>query len=79
MDQNQAKKGITFEADQWHAEIVIKEMNMKKAHAVSAATVPESTEEANLRLSSPDMTKDEASWFRGLVACVKNLSLDRPD
>ena len=67
---------ITYEADQRHAEIGIKEMNMKKA---STPTVPEPSEEANSRLSSPNMTKDEASRFRGLVARVNNLSLDRPD
>ena len=72
------KEGITYEADQRHAEI-IKEMNMKKANAVSTPTVPEPSEEANSRLSSPDMTKDEASRFRGLVARVNYLSLDRPD
>ena len=58
------KEGITYEADQRHAEIVIKEMNMKEAIAVSSPTVPEPSEEANLWLSSPDMTKDEASRFR---------------
>ena len=52
---------------------------MKQANAVSTPTVPESSEEANLRLSSPDMTKDEASRFRGLVARVNYLILDRPD
>ena len=73
------KEGITCEADQRHAEIVIKEMNMKKANAVSTPTLPEPSEEANSRLSSPDMTKDEASRFRRLVARVNYLSLDRPD
>ena len=58
------KEGITHEADQKHADIVITEMNMKQANAVSTPTVPKSSEEANLRLSSPDMTKDEASRFR---------------
>ena len=42
-------------------------------------TVPEPSEAANSRLSSPDLTKDEASRFRGLVARVNFLSLDRPD
>ena len=73
------KDGITYEADQRHAEIVIKEMNMKKENAVSTPTVPEPSEEANSRLSSPDMTKDEASRFGGLVARVNYSSLDRPD
>ena len=72
------KEGITYEADQRHAEIVIKEMNMKKANAVSTPTVPEPSEEANSRSSSLDMTKDEASRFEGLVARVNYLSLDRP-
>ena len=73
------KEGITYEADQRHAEIVIKEMNMKQANAVSTPNVPESSEEANLRLSSPDMTKGEASRLQGLVARVNYLSVDRPD
>ena len=51
-------------------------MNMKKAYAASTPTVSEPSEEANLRLSSPDMTKDEAPRFRGLVAHVNYLSLD---
>ena len=62
-----------------HAEIGIKEMNLNKANAVSTPTVPEPSEAANSRLSSPDLTKDEASRFRGLVARVNFLSLDRPD
>ena len=73
------KEGITYEADQRHAEIIIKEMNMKQANTVSTPTVPESSEEANLRSSSPGMTKNEASRFPGLVARVVYLSLDRPD
>ena len=74
------KEGITYEADQRHAEIVIKEMNVKKANAVSTPIVPEPSEEANSRLSGPDMTKNDASRFRGLVARVNYLiSLDRPD
>ena len=35
------KEGITCEADQRHADIVIKEMNMKKANAGSTPTVPQ--------------------------------------
>ena len=71
------KEGTTCEADQRHAEIVIKDMNMKKANAVSTPAVPEPSEKANLRLSNPDMAKDEASRFRGLVARVNYLSLVR--
>ena len=73
------KEGLTYEADQRHAEIVIKDMNMKRANAVSTPTVPEPNEGKNLRLNSPDMTKDEASRFRGLVARVNYLSVDWPD
>ena len=54
-------------------------MNLKKANAVFTPAVPEVSEEANLRLSSPDITKDEASRFRRMVARVDDLSLDRPD
>ena len=45
-----------------HVHIVKK---MKTAEAVSTPTVPEPSEEANSRVSSPGMTKDEASQFPG--------------
>ena len=51
-DAEMDQKSITYEAHQRHAEIVIKEMNMKKANAVSTPTVPEPSDEANSRLSS---------------------------
>ena len=73
------KECDTHEADQRLAEIVIKEMNTKKANAVSTPTVPEPSEEANSRLRSADMTKDEASRFRELFARVNYVSLDQPD
>ena len=47
------KEGITYDVDQRHAEIVSKEMNVKQANAVSTPTVPESSEEASLRLTRP--------------------------
>ena len=71
------EEGITYDADQRHAKIVIKEMNMKKANAAPTPTVPKPSKEANSRLSSPDMTKDEASRFRRMVVRVNYLSLDR--
>ena len=39
------KEGLTYEADQRHAEIVIKDMNMKRANAVSTLIVLEPNEE----------------------------------
>ena len=61
------KEGITYEADQRHAEIVIGEMNLKRANAVATPAVPESAEEANQRLASPNMIREEASrdWRPG--------------
>ena len=72
------KDGVTNESDQRHVEIVVKDMNMKKANAAHAGGAS-AVRGANFRLSSPDMTKNEASRFQGLVACVNYLSLDRPD
>ena len=40
----------------------------EESKCVSTPTVPEPSEAENSRLSSLDMTKDEASRFRGLVA-----------
>ena len=54
-------------------------MNMKKANVASTPAVPEPSEEAHFRVSSPAMTDDEASRFPGLVARVNYLSLDRSD
>ena len=70
---------LEYEADQRHAEIIIREMNLKRGNSVSTPAVQQTGEEANLRLASPDMTKEESSRYRGLAARVNYLSLDRPD
>jgi hypothetical protein len=74
------KNGITYEADQRHAEIVvIREMNLKKGNAVATPGVPEAVDEANRRLYSPELDRAEAARYRGLAARINYLSLDRPD
>ena len=48
------KRGIAYEADQRHAEIVIQEMRLEKGTAVVTPGVPEAADEANRRLNSPE-------------------------
>ena len=71
--------GITYEADQRHAEIIVDELNMRNAKAVSTPIVSDTSDEANARLCSPDLTREEAARYRGLAARINYLSLDRPD
>ena len=61
------REGVTCEADQRHAD------------ALSTPGVLVPREEAHVSYCSPDMTKHRASRFRGLLAGVNYLSLDRPD
>ena len=71
--------GITYEADQRHAEIVIEQMNMKKGSAVSTPAVAEASDEVERRLRSPELTGESATKYSGLAARINYLSLDRSD
>jgi len=73
------KSGITYEADQRHAEIIIQELCLKTGNAVVTPSVPEASDEANKRLNSPELTLSDSTRYRALAARINYLSLDRPD
>jgi hypothetical protein len=54
-------------------------MNLKSGNAVSTPGVPELPEEANRRINSPELSRTEATRYRGIAARINYLSLDRPD
>ena len=52
---------------------------MTKAKAVMSPTSPEDKDEKNIRDSSPELRKEDASKYRGLAARLNYLALDRTD
>ena len=71
--------GIEYEADQRHAELIVREMAMETAKPVSTPGLTDSKEEVAERENSPDLDKAAAKSFRGLVARFNYLAMDRPD
>ena len=72
-------EGITYEADQRHAEIVISEMGLKKGKPVATPSVPEAAGHQEERDRSPVLKGEDASRYRALAARINYLSLDRAD
>ena len=73
------KGGITYEADQRRAEIIIQELFLEKAIAVVTPSAPEASDDADKRLNSPEHTRSDTTRRRALAARINYLSLDRPD
>ena len=73
------KRGVTYEADQRHAEIVINEMGLRKGKSVVTPALPEASDEEEKRMKTPELDKAEASRYRALAARINYLSLDRAD
>ena len=86
--------GITYEPDQRHAEIIIKELNLvdssksttephksaqRRSNPVGTPAVPENHVALQERDNSEYMDKHDASRYRALSARLNYLSLDRPD
>ena len=72
-------KGIEYEPDQRHAEIVIKQMELTHANSVTTPGNTEAEADAELRDKSPLLTGEEATQYRALAARLNYLALDRPD
>ena len=69
--------GWEYEADQRHADIIIKEMNLQDAKGVASPGEDDKRwqeEEDHIKLDG-----NEARKYRGLVARANYLALDRPD
>ena len=70
-------KGISYEVDPRHAEIVIEQLDLKNAKSVSTA----GTKDEGHTQDDHEMPLDdkEASMYRAIVARCNYLALDRPD
>ena len=83
--------GLTYEADQRHAEIVAKELQLENAKAVatpgtredashgSSMSEIEFKELANTKEDAVPLSKEEITKYRALSARLNYLAQDRPD
>ncbi len=75
--------GITYEADQRHAEIAISELGLEQAKAVATPGTREDALKATAvggeEHNSKELNKEDAKRFRGLAARLNYLSQDRAD
>ncbi|CAE8634939.1 unnamed protein product [Polarella glacialis] len=69
------KHGITYEADQRHAELIIKEFGLATANSVVAAGEKDRSPEAWSR----PLSSAGGSAYRSIVARINFLAQDRPD
>ena len=70
-------KGLTYEADPRHVEIVVEQLRLNEAKPVAT---PGTREEGTTQQDSQEQLGDEeASKYRALVARCNYLSPDRPD
>jgi hypothetical protein len=73
--------GIRYEADQRHAEIIIKDLNLDEENSkgVTAPSV-KTTDEQLARINcSEEMSAPEGTAYRGISARANYLAQDRPD
>jgi len=71
-------EGISYEADQKHVQILLKEEDMEGAKPVSTPGVAEEKNIDN-EGSESDMNNEGATKYRRAVARINYLALDRPD
>ena len=70
-------KGLTFEADPRHAEIIINQLKLSEAKMVFIpGTKDEGTTTADCELP---LDEQQASQYRAIIARCKYITLDRPD
>ena len=70
-------KGITFEADPRHAEIIIKQLKLEDAKAVS--TLGSKEEGTTTTDCEEPLEENQAFQYRAIIARCNHISLDRPD
>ena len=71
--------GITYEPDQRHAEIIVRELGLEGGQSVISPIVADTSEQACSRDQSPELVGAEASRYRAISARLNYLALDRPD
>ena len=72
-------EGIEYEADQRHAELIVKGMEIENAAPAPTPGATYTKKEAKAYEDSALMSNPDASAFRGLAAKLNYLSLDRAD
>ena len=69
--------GREVEADQRHADLIIKELDLEQAHGV---TIPGGKEPRRKEgENDEELNPEEAIRYRGITARAKYLAADRPD
>eukprot|EP00973_Karenia_brevis_P036614 5046527-Karenia_brevis.AAC.1 len=71
--------GIEYEADQRHTDIIVKQLGLQKAKAVTSPVMPECVEAVRRREQEEPLNKADSSQYRGLAARLNYLAQDRPD
>ena len=68
--------GLEYEADQRHADLLVKEMELEDAKEVTTPIVSHITEKEK---EDVELNPQEATQFRSIVARVNYMSAERPD
>jgi hypothetical protein len=71
--------GLTWEADQRHAEILIRELGMSEANPVVSPGIKNRNSEEEEEEEKGKLEEAEATRFRALAARANYLAADRPD
>ena len=74
-----AQRGLEYEPDQRHAELIIRDMGMRKAHQAPIPGIAATKAEERQYAQSPQLNCKDATAFRGLAARLNYLALDRPE
>ena len=72
------EQGIEYEADQRHADLLVKEMEVGEAKAVVTPIIQVSVNDAKEN-EEEELGQNEATRFRSIAARVNYISADRPD
>ena len=74
-----ADRGIEYEPDQRHSEIITKSMGMENSKPVNTPSVSDDKQVQGMRENSRVLNKAEATEYRALAARLNYLALDRMD
>ena len=72
-------RGIEYEPDQRHSEIIVKTLKLEHAKAVNTPVVAEEKDALQARENSKPLKGAEATEYRALAARLNYLALDRMD
>ncbi len=72
-------KGLEYEADLRHSELVVQALGLQAAKTVVTPAVPEEREHGDAGGQEEELTKEEVTAYRAITARINFLSIDRPD